>query len=162
VGSLRSIQGEANRLLSQERREKEEAIRTTRTLDLLYALHGAILHNELSQVTSLLEKNSDLIAATDLAWTFNTALTRAIYMGLREMVKLLLRFADVNHIEKHTGKSPIINAVLSGNPEIVKLLLDAGADPNLKKGRQKSALFHARRMNNGQIVSLLVAAGAKE
>ncbi|MGO9570432.1 MAG: ankyrin repeat domain-containing protein [Desulfomonilaceae bacterium] len=162
MGSLRTIQGEANRLRSKERRDQEKEILLTRALDFGFALHGAVARKDVVQTTCLLEQNRDLIPTMDLAWTFNKALTGAIHMGLREMVRLLLRFADVNRIEENTGKTPIIYAVMSGDPEMVKLLLDAGADPNRRKGRQKTALFHARKLKRGQIVSLLIAAGAKE
>jgi uncharacterized protein len=162
MGSLRSIQGEANRLLSKERHDAEEEIALKRRLDFGFAFHEAVSRSDVVQVESLLENNSGLIAKMDLAWTLNKALAGAIHMGLYEMVRLLLRFADVNHIEENTGKTPIIYAVLSGNPEMVKLLLDAGADPNRRKGRQKTALFHARKRKYDDIVSLLIAAGAKE
>jgi uncharacterized protein len=162
VGSLRTIQGEGNRLRSKERREKEEEVLVTRWLDFANALHEAVFRNELAQAASLLEENGDLIATMDLAWTFNKALTGAIHLGHREIVKLLLRCADVNHLGDKTGKTPIIYAVMNGDPEMVKLLLDSGADPNRKKGHQKSALFHARKLKREQIINLLIAAGAKE
>jgi uncharacterized protein len=162
VGSLRTIQGEANRLHSKERRDEENKILVMRSLDFAAALHQAVARNQVSQVTKLLEENGDLIATTDLAWTFNKALTGAIHMEHREMVKLLLRFADVNHLEEKTGKTSVIYAVMNGDPEMVKLLLDSGADPNRKKGRQKTALFHARKLKREQIINLLIAAGAKE
>jgi ankyrin repeat protein len=162
MGSLRSIQGEANRLRSKERRDAEQEIALKRKRDFMLELHGAVLRNDFAKTSSLLEENSDLIATTDLAWTFNKALTVAIHLGHRETVSLLLRFADVNHIEENTGKTPIIYAVIDGDLETVKSLLDAGADPNLKRGRQKTALFHARKRKYDHIVGLLIAAGATE
>lgn len=163
MGSLRSIRGEATRLLSQERRDEEQEIVLERALDFSFALHEAVSRNDVAQTTCLLEQNCDLITTKmDLAWTLNKVFTGAICMGCYDMVKLLLRYADVNRIEENTGKTPIIYAVMSGNPKIVKLLLDTGADPNRRKGRQKTALFHARRLKHSQIVSLLIAAGARE
>ncbi len=162
MGSLRSIQGEANRLRSKDRRDAEQEIALKRKWDFGFALHGAVSRNDVAKTSSLLQENSDLIATTDLAWTFNKALNGAIHMGHREIVSLLLRFADVNHIEEKTGKTPIFYSVIGGDLETVKSLLNAGADPNLKKGRQQTALFHARKRKYDHIVGLLVAAGATE
>ena len=162
MGSLRSIQSEANRLRSEERHVQEEEILLNKKLDFGFALLGAVSRNDIALTTRLLEQNYDLIAKVDLGWTLNKVLTGAIHMGHREMVRVLLGYADVNRIEENTGKTPIIYAVPSGNPDMVKLLLDKKADPNRRKGRQKTAVFHARKLKNAQIVSLLIAADAKE
>jgi len=162
MGSLRSIQGEANRLRSEERRVQEEEILLTRSFDLVCQLYEAVSRNDVALTTRLPEQNCDLISKMNLSWTFNKLLTGPINMSSLKMVRLLLRYADVNRIEENTGKTPIIYAVLSGNPDMVKLLLDKKADPNLRKGRQKTALFHARKLKHAKMVSLLIVAGAKE
>ena len=63
-------------------------------------------------------------------WT--TPLTVAAYCGRKEMVELLLSFADIKlNLRQRDGSTALFGAVQKNCPEIVELLTGKGADVNL-------------------------------
>ncbi len=92
-----------------------------------------------------------------------TALGDASGRGLIKSVKFLIEHkANVNHICKLDGYSPLLWAALNNHLEIVKLLIEAGADINHSSGLEGNTALHLACGNhdNNEMLKYLVSKGA--
>lgn len=61
-----------------------------------------------------------------------------------EVIKFMISNGlDVNHKDKNSGDTPILNSVWNDNTQIVKVLLDNGADVNSRNNKGETALIKA-------------------
>lgn len=73
---------------------------------------------------------------------------------------LILKGADVNAKNAHTGKTPIYEAILHRNKDIVKILLDNGAIIIAKDDLGNTPLHEAAMNTNEELTKLLLTLGA--
>lgn len=86
-------------------------------------------------------------------------LTRAIWRGKIESVRLLIKFgADPN---PNTGCPPLLQAINQLNVEAAKLLIAAGANVNSPNVGEQPELFSACLSCNQEMVALLLSHGAQ-
>jgi len=94
------------------------------------------------------------------------ALHYAVFHGLYDMTKLLLKFgANVNALgyeNNHEMTPAVVLAAWEGGNDILKLLLENGADPNMKSSNNVSALSTAKKHNKPETVEMLLKYGAME
>ncbi|XP_061169146.1 ankyrin repeat domain-containing protein 50-like [Saccostrea echinata] len=115
--------------------------------------------NSLSIALLLLEHGADV----NIIVCGTTALYLACKSGLKDVVDLLARNANVNPREADgsIGDSPLFAAVLGGHTEIVEELLRRGADVNyIPRYEDETLLMKATAKEYSGIVKLLIDHGA--
>ena len=121
-------------------------------------LMDAILYNKTAYVQLLVEKGADL-TYTDADGV--SLLTQASYLGLSNIVDILLAHSvDVSASNKE-GINPLIAASSEGHVKIAKRILEhKGADPNSKDKDGTSALMAAAVRGHKEVVEELLKSGA--
>ncbi|KAI1037941.1 hypothetical protein LB505_001586 [Fusarium chuoi] len=105
------------------------------------ALHFAVLQGHQSIVKYLLERDPNLINASD--GQSHTPLFSAVFRGSSSAVKLLLdRRADLRALDTY-GNSVLHHAVNTAKSSVIKLLLDSGSDVNRQNAQGRTPLHLA-------------------
>ncbi len=117
----------------------------------------AMRKNDVSTVTSLIEKGTDLNFEMGL-----TPLVMAIRAGNLTLVDTMLAAgAEVNFTESQPANA-LVSAAATGNEVMLKRILDAGADINARAHGvpYRTALMQASESGHMALVALLVKRGA--
>jgi ankyrin repeat protein len=106
-------------------------------------LYLAVLHEDLDELTRLLDAHPHLKDAPDPHEGLLTPLIMAAVEGSAGVVRLLLeRRAEVD-ASTPTGRTALHGAAVSGDQEVVSMLLSSGADSSRKDRDGCSVLMHA-------------------
>lgn len=121
-------------------------------------LHSAIRINDSVTVTELIKIGANVNSQTNIHGA--SPLYRAVEIGNKEIVELLLaNKADANLLTRD-GVSPLHRAVEKGDKKIVELLLTNEADANLQTRDGAAPLHRAVEKGDEEILQLLLTNGA--
>ncbi|MDX2226110.1 MAG: ankyrin repeat domain-containing protein [Verrucomicrobiae bacterium] len=85
----------------------------------------------------------------------------AVVTGQETVVEPLVRAgAEINHVHKRYGQTPLMLAAEKGFPKVAKILLDHRASVDFRDSKGRTALLWAVIANQPQVVSLLLAKGS--
>ena len=119
---------------------------------------------EVQSIKALLEKDPDLIHATDRDGS--TPLHCAAWKGHIEIVELLLDASaeiDAHNNNTHWGTTPLHAASHGKRTAVAKLLIQRGAAINLRSPLNNStALGHTKMHNATAVAKVLLQHGAEE
>ena len=85
-----------------------------------------------------------------------TPLHWAAYLGLREMVRVLVESKSNIELKNHAGETALHLAAQNGEQEVVKVLLEAQANLAVEDKEQRNALHHASLNGRVEVVKLLL------
>ena len=121
-----------------------------------YALHQAVLDNDLPLVKKLLLKGAAIDVIGSRKYGYGSALHLAVRERHVDIVKLLLdRGAEVDVIDPDDF-TPLHNAAWNGNLEMVKLLMGAGADIEASTYDGDTPLKLAQNNDQAQVAEFIL------
>ncbi len=127
--------------------------------DGMTALHYAVLNNDLTIVTSLIEAGADIGATTRYGVT---PIYLAAQNGSAPVLAVLIDAgADPNQLYRE-GETALMTAARTGDYATVELLLQNGAKVDERElWHGQTALMWAAAQGNAELIALLVSHGAK-
>ncbi|XP_038059948.1 ankyrin repeat domain-containing protein 13D-like [Patiria miniata] len=99
----------------------EPGMATAESLEQLFPIHWAVWHNDIGNLSRLLETKQGDIEAIDPHG--RSPLHLAVTLGHLESVRILLRYNAQVNIENKGGWNALQEAISTGDPEIVQIVL---------------------------------------